>query len=117
MEGMVAAAAAGVAAEGGVDDQLEGEEGREGSQEEECGEKVEEPVAEGGLGWLAVALQFRWVQTAWSEELLYGWKYFYQELTIVCRQETSDGGPRLPWLSSTAGQPEYVSTWSKRWNT
>ena len=67
MEGMVAAAAAGVAAEGGVDDQLEGEEGREGSQEEECGEKVEEPVAEGGLGWLAVALQFRWVQTAWSE--------------------------------------------------
>ena len=72
MEGMVAAAAAGVAAEGGVDDQLEGEEGREGSQEEECGEKVEEPVAEGGLGWLAVALQFRWVQTAWSEELLDG---------------------------------------------
>ena len=71
MEGMVAAAAGG-AVEGGADDQLEGEEGREGSQEEECGEKVEEPVAEGGLGWLAVALQFRWVQTAWSEELLYG---------------------------------------------
>ena len=72
MEGMVAAAAAGGAAEGGVDDQLEGEEGREGSQEVECEEKVEEPVAEGGLGWLAVALPFRWVQTAWSEELLYG---------------------------------------------
>ena len=77
MEGMVAAAAGG-GAEGGGDDQLEGEEGREGSQEEECGEKVEEPVAEGGLGWLAVALPFRWVQTAWSEELLDGWKYFNQ---------------------------------------